>query len=157
LGTVILIGWLNPWSFIPAAIAAGGMLFIRSRFAKCSRDLRRLESVTRSPIYSYVASTIQGVIVIRSYHAEHLCSAEFLSHLDDNTRVNYLLLTVTRWAAMRFDCITLAFITLVILLVMILHITLHNFSTVDISLILSYSLSLVSLLQWTIRCVICFP
>ena len=68
------------------------MLFIRYRFARCLRDLKRLEGITRSPIYSYLTSTIHGLKVIRSYHAENMCLSEFFSHLDDNTRVNYLFL-----------------------------------------------------------------
>ncbi|CAF4258245.1 unnamed protein product, partial [Adineta steineri] len=42
LGTVILIGLLNPWAFIPAFIGIIGMLIVRYRFARCFRDLRRI-------------------------------------------------------------------------------------------------------------------
>ncbi len=77
LGVIALVSWLNPWSFIPTIIAAMSMLFIRYRFARCSRDLKRLEGITRSPIYSYLTSTIHGLKVIRSYNAENICSSEF--------------------------------------------------------------------------------
>ena len=130
------------------------MLIIRSRFARCSRDLKRLENITRSPIYSYLNSTIYGLKVIRSYKAEKICSKEFFSYLDDNTRANYLFLTVSRWAAFRFDWITLIFITLVISLALLLRITGQQFSTADIALTLSFSLNLMGLLQWTIRLVL---
>jgi ATP-binding cassette subfamily C (CFTR/MRP) protein 4 len=89
LGTVILVGWLNPWSFIPAMIAVSGMIFIRYRFNRCFCDLQRIEDISRSPVYSYLTSSIHGLKVIRSYHAEQMCSAEFLSHLNNNLRVTY--------------------------------------------------------------------
>ena len=90
---IAFIGWLNPWAFIPAAIAAIGMIYIRHLYARCARDLKRLEGTTRSPFYSYLTSTIHGLKVIRSYHAENICLSGFFSHLDNNTRANYLFLT----------------------------------------------------------------
>ena len=151
LGTIALVGLLNPWAFIPAAVAGGAMLFLRSRFAHCLRDLKRIEGLTRSPVYSQLASTLNGLKVIRSYHAEQISSDEFLRHLDDNTRVNYLLLTINRWAAIRFDWVALFFIVLVTILAMFARIFNHNFSAADIALTLSYSLNLMGLTQWMIR------
>jgi ATP-binding cassette subfamily C (CFTR/MRP) protein 4 len=152
LGTITLVGWLNPWSFIPAALAIVCMLYVRHQYASCFRDLARLESTTRSPLYSHLTSTIHGLKVIRSYHAEQMCSAEFLSHADDVTRVYHSYATANRWAGLRFDWISLSFVAIVTLLAMIGHISgYHPFSSADIALIFSYSLSLVGLFQWTIR------
>ena len=127
------------------------MIFIRHRFARCLRDLKRIEGVSRSPVYSYLTSTIHGLKVIRSYHAEQMCSAEFLSHLNDNSRVNYLIVTVNRWAAIRFDWVTVSFIGLVTGLAMVVRVVQNYLSAADIALILAYSLNLMGTLQWTIR------
>jgi ABC-type multidrug transport system fused ATPase/permease subunit len=138
-----LVSWLNPWTFIPVAIATIGMLYIRYHFASCLRDLKRLEGITRSPIH--------GLKVIRSYHAEKICLSEFFSHLDNNTRAHYLFSTTNRWAAVRFDSITVVFVIVVTLLAIIVRIIGRQFSAADIALTLSYSLNLICLLQWTIR------
>ncbi|CAF3798555.1 unnamed protein product [Rotaria sp. Silwood1] len=151
LGTIILVVLINPWSFIPAIIATIGMFFLRYRYAPCSRDLQRLLGITRSSIYSQLTSTIYGLKVIRSYHAENICSKEFHYHLDNTTRVKYLIVILSRWSAMRFDWITLIFIALVTILAIIVRISQHQFSVVEIALTLTYSLSLMSLFQWTIR------
>ncbi|CAF1179879.1 unnamed protein product, partial [Adineta ricciae] len=151
LGFVVLIGILNPWAFIPALFAGVGMLFIRYHFARCLRDLKRIEGVTRSPIYSQLSSTIYGVKVIRSYHAEKIAHNEFHRHMDDNTRVNYLLLTMNRWVAIRFDWIAFAFISIVTILAMVVRLTQQAFSAADIALTLSFGLNLMGLVQWTIR------
>jgi ATP-binding cassette subfamily C (CFTR/MRP) protein 4 len=127
------------------------MLIIRYRFARCFRDLKRLEGITRSPIYSYLSSTIHGLKVIRSYHAEQMCSKQFLSHLDDNIRAYFLIITTERWAAMRFDWVTFIFISLVTSFSMFARIYYQQFSTADIVLTLSYSLNLIGIFQWTIR------
>ena len=147
-----LVGWINVWSFIPSLLCLGGLLFVRYRFAPSSRDLKRLEGTTRSPVYSHLTSTIHGLKVIRSYYAENICSAKFLSCLDDNTRANHLIIETNRWAAIRFDWVALIFIALITLLAVVLRITgYHHFSPVQIALVLSNSLALMTLLQWTIR------
>ncbi|CAF0805769.1 unnamed protein product [Adineta ricciae] len=151
VGMMAFVSWLNPWSLIPASIASIGMLYIRYQYATCSRDLKRLEGTTRSPFYSYLASTINGLKVIRSYHAEQMCSNEFFQHLDDNTRVNFLLTVTNRWAAIRFEAITLFFIVVVTLLALFVRTTGGHFSTANIALTLSNAVNLVGLLQWTIR------
>jgi ATP-binding cassette subfamily C (CFTR/MRP) protein 4 len=146
-----LISWLNPWSFIPTVIAAIAMIYIRYRFAPCLRDLKRLEGTTRSPFYSYLTSTINGLKVIRSYHAEKICLSEFFFHVDNNTRADYLFAITTRWVSIRLDWITLFFILAVSSLAVIVRIAGRQFSAADVALTLSYSLSLMCLLQWTIR------
>ena len=151
LGTVILVGVLNPWAFIPAIMGVCVMCVIRYRFAQCSRDLKRLEGVTRSPIYSHLNSTIHGLPVIRSYHVEDLCSQEFLRFIDENSRVHFMIMTKDRWAAMRFDGVCSLFLAMVTVLGLLARIHQQSFSAADIALTLSYSLSLMGLFQWTIR------
>jgi ATP-binding cassette subfamily C (CFTR/MRP) protein 4 len=151
MGVIILVGILNPWSFIPAIIGIIGMLIVRYRFSRCFRDLKRLEGISRSPIYSHLSSTIHGLKVIRSYHAEQMSSKQFLSHLDDHIRVNFLIITAERWAAMRFDGVTITFLSLVTCFSMLARIYYQEFSTASIALTLSYCLNLIGLFQWTIR------
>jgi ATP-binding cassette subfamily C (CFTR/MRP) protein 4 len=127
------------------------MLFIRHRFARCSRDLKRLESTSRSPVYSHLTSTIHGLKVIRSYHAEKICLDEFCAHLDDHTRVSYLVLILNRWAAVRFEWIALSFIAAATILALVIRISGQQFSAADIALTLSYSLNLTAIFQWAIR------
>lgn len=149
--SIILVGVLNPWSFIPAVMAAFGMFYLRHRYASCSRDLKRLAGTTRSPVYSQLTSTINGLKVIRSYRAENISSKEFSYHLDNNTRVCYLITTLNRWSAMRFDWVTLTFITFVMVFAIIVRINQYQFSAVEIALTLSYSVTLMGIFQYTIR------
>lgn len=152
LGVVGLVGWINYWSFIPAFLCFLGLLFVRYRYAPSSRCLKRLEGTTRSPIYSHVASSLHGLHVIRSCSSEDMCSSDFNSHMDDNTRVNHLIIETNRWAGFRFDWVALAFIALVTLLAMLLRVTQYlHISSIQLALIISNSLTLMSLLQWTIR------
>lgn len=147
----MLVGLLNPWSFIPALIGLIGMFIVRYRFARGYRDLKRLEGNARSPIYSYLSSTINGLKVIRSYHAEKMCSQQFLACVDDHIRTYYLIIVAERWAAIRFDWVSYIFLSLVTTSSLFVRIYYQQLTTADIALTLSYSLNLMGLFQWTIR------
>ena len=127
------------------------MFIIRYRFAQCSRDLKRLEGTTRSPMYSHLTSTIRGLKVIRSYHVEEMCSNEFLYHLDNNSRVNFLITVINRWATIRFNWVSLMFLAFVTSLALIIRIYQQQLSTADIALTLSYSLNMIDIFQWAVR------
>ena len=127
------------------------MLIVRSYFAQSSRDLKRIEGNTRSPMFSQLAAVTQGLQVIRACHAEDICLSQFRSRLKENTRVKYLFAATQQWAGIRFDWISLLFIALVTAIAMLAQISHRGFSPVRIALTLSYSLNLVGLFQWTIR------
>jgi len=127
------------------------MIALRYQFSPGSRDLKRLIGITRSPMYSHMTSSIHGLKVIRSYHAELICGEQFFRYLEDNTRVAFLINTLNRWAAMRFDWLSILFITLVTGFAIIARITQQKFSAADIALTLTLSVNLMGLFQWTIR------
>ncbi|UJR13066.1 hypothetical protein I4U23_000091 [Adineta vaga] len=151
-GIIGLVGYIQPWSIIPALISTIFLLFVRYSFASTSRDLKRIEGITRSPIYSHLSSTIDGLKIIRSFQKKKYWLNFFEKSLNNNIQTNHLLIVTNRWAAIRFDWVALIFIIIIILSAMILRlINYYYFSPSQIALILSYSLSLMALLQWTIR------
>ncbi|CAF1175955.1 unnamed protein product, partial [Adineta ricciae] len=151
LGIIVFVSWLNRWSLFPAGIGVALMLFLRHRFAGCSRNLKRLEHTSRSPVYSYLTSTLQGLKVIRSYRAENICLSDFHAYADDHTRASYLLTILGRWAAIRFEWIACFFIVSATILAVIVRIVGQRLSAADIALTLLYSINLTSTFQWGIR------
>jgi ATP-binding cassette subfamily C (CFTR/MRP) protein 4 len=127
------------------------MLFLRHRYTRCLRDLKRIEGVTRSPIFSQLKLTADGLNVIRSHRAEEYCSNNFFCSLDDNTRAHYLIANIETWSAIRFDTIAVIYLLFATVLAMFVQTFGQNFSAADIALTLSYSLSFMGLFQWTIR------
>ena len=43
--------------------------YVRTRYIVCSRECKRWEAVTRSPVYAFFAQSIKGLPTIRSYGA----------------------------------------------------------------------------------------
>jgi hypothetical protein len=65
IGTIILIMTVVPFFgvvIVPVSIA---FYFVQSVYVSTSRQLKRLESVSRSPIYSHFGETLNGTSTIR--------------------------------------------------------------------------------------------
>lgn len=77
--------------------------------------------VDRSPIYSYLSSSIQGVPIIRSYNAMEMCIQHFSKCLDDHSRVYSVMLGMNRWSAMRIECVVAAFVGVLAFSFLLLH------------------------------------
>ncbi|KPI36996.1 ATP-dependent bile acid permease [Cyphellophora attinorum] len=96
--SIITPGFLIPGFFIGLMYLATGMFYIRA-----SRDLKRIESVQRSPLFQHFGETLSGVVTIRAYGDE----ARFMqdSHLRVNThnRPFIYLWATNRWLAFRMD------------------------------------------------------
>ena len=97
--SVITPGFLIPGIFISAIYVLTGMFYIRS-----SRDLKRLESVQRSPLFQHFGETLSGVVTIRAYGDESRFVSD--SHIKVNThnRPFIYLWATNRWLAFRVDC-----------------------------------------------------
>ncbi|EEB94545.1 hypothetical protein MPER_06624, partial [Moniliophthora perniciosa FA553] len=58
-------------------------------YGQTSRDMRRLDSVTRSPIYSIYGETISGVTILRAFGASSKFLRDMLRCLDTNVNPYY--------------------------------------------------------------------
>ena len=60
VGVFVVIGYSTPLFLAVLALVLIAFLLLLVGYLPTSRQLRRLESVTRSPVFSHVAETIQG-------------------------------------------------------------------------------------------------
>ncbi|CAG8800871.1 3578_t:CDS:2, partial [Racocetra persica] len=84
--------------FISAMFIVIGAYYIAT-----SRDLKRIESVSRSPIYAAFGETIIGVSTIRAFGAEKRLMKRMLRLVDDNNRPYIFNWACNRWLHARID------------------------------------------------------
>ncbi|XP_078352394.1 ATP-binding cassette sub-family C member 4-like [Oculina patagonica] len=71
IGAVLLPSVLNPWIILPAIPLMVLFMWYGRYYLRTSRDLRRLEGVSRSPVLSHFSDTLEGLVTIRSYKKEN--------------------------------------------------------------------------------------
>ncbi|RKO92852.1 P-loop containing nucleoside triphosphate hydrolase protein, partial [Blyttiomyces helicus] len=111
-----------------------------------SRDLKRLESVSRSPLFSQFSETLSGVETVRAYGAQDRLMAGIYDKIDLNHRSYFLMWAANRWLCIRTDMLG-ALVTFGAGLIVVSG-TLTPGMT---GLILVYAFDFSDALLWTIR------
>ncbi|CBY01105.1 similar to ATP-dependent bile acid permease [Plenodomus lingam JN3] len=102
---VILISIITP-AFLFAASVISVVYFLIGRFyINSSRDLKRLESVHRSPLYQQFGETLSGMTTIRAYGDERRFIRENLGKINTQHRPFIYLWAANRWLAFRVDVV----------------------------------------------------
>ncbi|XP_070581498.1 multidrug resistance-associated protein 1-like [Ptychodera flava] len=103
-GTSALVVSINTPMFavvvIPVAVA---YVLLQRIFIATSRQLRRLESVARSPIFSHCSESVIGVSTIRAYGQQERFISDNERKIDDHQVMNYANICSHKWKALRLQ------------------------------------------------------
>jgi ABC-type multidrug transport system fused ATPase/permease subunit len=101
--TVVLIAVITP-GFLIAALFIGCLFyFVATFYLRASRDLKRLESVHRSPLFQQFGETLSGMTTIRAYGDERRFIRDNLAKVNTQSRPFIYLWACNRWLAFRAD------------------------------------------------------
>ncbi|KAG0258846.1 hypothetical protein BG011_003028 [Mortierella polycephala] len=103
IAVVILISFVTPGFLVAAAFIAMAYIFVGAYYITSSRELKRIESITKSPLYSHFGETLVGVSTIRAFGVESRFMEEVLVKLDNNNAPYYFLWMCNRWLSIRVD------------------------------------------------------
>ena len=67
--------------------------------------------LARSPVFSHLSATLQGLHTIRAHKSELIFTEEFHRHQDLHTEAWSLFLSTSRWFAIRLDWLCAMFVT----------------------------------------------
>ena len=101
--TICLIASITP-GFLVAGIFITALYVLLGKFyLTASRDLKRLESVQRSPLFQQFGETLSGVTTIRAYGDERRFVRDNLKRINAQLRPFIYLWAANRWLAFRTD------------------------------------------------------
>lgn len=100
---VILISAITPAFLIAGLFIAAVYIAVGAFYLRSSVDLKRLESVQRSPLYQQFGETLSGIITIRAYGHERRFTQDNLRRIDTHNRPFISLWATNRWLALRVD------------------------------------------------------
>ncbi|KAK3842495.1 MAG: ABC transporter type 1, transmembrane domain-containing protein [Linnemannia gamsii] len=148
IGIVIIISSNMPKFIIAAVFIVAMYMVIAMLYVPVSRDLKRLNSNSRSPILNHFSETLNGLITIRAYGFEDRFLAKNLVTLDNNNRTFLLLWSSNRWLHWRVDATgaLVSFSTAMLIL--------QNHGNIEpgyAAMSMSYSLMFTMMVVWMIR------
>ncbi|XP_054091098.1 probable multidrug resistance-associated protein lethal(2)03659 isoform X2 [Zeugodacus cucurbitae] len=146
-GIVIVITIVNPMNLLVTAVLVFIFYLIRSYYLTTSRDVKRLEAVTRSPIYSHLSASLNGLPTIRAYNAEQMLINEFDNYQDLHSSGYYMLLITNRAFGYWLDCFCALYLTVTTLSFLVFS----PDNGGDVGLAVTQAMGLTGMVQWGMR------
>ncbi|KAF5307736.1 hypothetical protein FQR65_LT06607 [Abscondita terminalis] len=163
-GSIILVAVVNPLFLIPTGIIACFFLLCRMVFLRSSKNIKRLEGITRSPVFTHLNASLQGLTTIRAYGAQDILTMEFDKHQDLHTSAWYMYIAASSAFGFALDIlcfiytglVTFSFLMIGESMVFLCKVfcVLHSFLETaggDVGLAISQATALTGLVQWGMR------
>ncbi|OVA16127.1 ABC transporter [Macleaya cordata] len=103
LSTFVLIGIVSTislWAIMPLLILFySAYLYYQST----AREVKRLDSITRSPVYAQFGEALNGLSTIRAYKAYDRMASINGNSMDNNIRYTLVNMSANRWLAIRLE------------------------------------------------------
>ncbi|KAJ1782949.1 hypothetical protein LPJ59_006694, partial [Coemansia sp. RSA 2399] len=149
LGVFAIVAAVTP-AFIVVAVAVtlvyAGIAYY---YLNTSRELKRLESNSMSPLLSLFGELILGVSTIRAFGAKQLYIKEAINRIEMHNRPYYMVWSTTRWLSVRVD-VAGAMVSFLCDLFIISSLDWMDAGLAGFAL--SYALTFSERMLWVIRC-----
>ncbi|XP_070569620.1 ATP-binding cassette sub-family C member 10-like [Ptychodera flava] len=146
IGGIVVTCYGIPW-FTLLLLPLGILYYFIQRYYRwTSRELKRISSVTLSPIYAHFSETLTGLVTIRALRASNRFQSENKDRLEINQRAQFCTMVAGQWLGIRLQMLGVAMVTGVAFIAVLEH----HFQTVNpglVGLAISYALSITSLLS----------
>ncbi|CAD6238488.1 unnamed protein product [Miscanthus lutarioriparius] len=139
------VAWPSVIAIIPLVILN---IWYRGYYLSTSRELTRLESITKAPVIHHFSETVQGVMTIRCFRKEDSFLQENLNRVNSSLRMDFHNNGANEWLGFRLELIG----SFVLCFTAVLMVTLPSsiVKSEYVGLSLSYGLSLNQVLFWAI-------
>ncbi|XP_073163814.1 ATP-binding cassette sub-family C member 12 isoform X3 [Lepidochelys kempii] len=148
ISILIIIAIVFPFLLIAVVVLATIFVILFQIFQRTIRELKRVENISRSPWFSHITSSVQGLSVIHAYNKKEDYFKQFKMLNDENCSHFLLFNYALRWFAVRTD-ILMTLVTFIVALFVAL--SPPFISTAAKGLALSYIIQLSGLLQVCVR------
>ncbi|RAH75359.1 ATP-binding cassette glutathione S-conjugate transporter YCF1 [Aspergillus aculeatinus CBS 121060] len=151
LFTMVVIASSTP-AFLLVVFPLGWVYFSYQKYyLRTSRELKRLDSVTRSPIFAHFQESLGGISTIRAYKQEDRFTLENEWRMDANIRAYFPSISANRWLAVRLEFIGSVIILTAASLSIVSVSTGSKLSAGMVGLAMSYALQITQSLNWIVR------
>lgn len=101
IGAIVVTAlFVSIWTLIPMTFLAVVCLYVVNLYLDGARDVKRLESNTKSPIFEHVGSALSGLATIHSFGKTDDYLEGMFRHINKHMQTSWYILIATQW--MRF-------------------------------------------------------
>ncbi|OWZ10198.1 ABC transporter [Phytophthora megakarya] len=148
LGSLVVSAFASYWiavAYIPIIV----VFFVTGQyFKKTSCEVKRLEGLTRTPVYNLFSETLSGLQTIRAFKMQNAFERMNKKVVDENANMYLTFWSAGRWLATRLDMLS---VVIIVLVTAYLVSTKGQLSAMTAGISLTYSLMLTSVVQWVMR------
>ncbi|CAL8093844.1 unnamed protein product [Calicophoron daubneyi] len=105
LSSLILICVALPWFIVPLIPLTLALIGIQRVYIRTARQLKRIDSVRRSPIFCHFQESLLGSTLLRAYSkvSQFVAISDYL--VDESQMSRYALISCQRWMSVRIEMI----------------------------------------------------
>ena len=135
IGQVVVCAIFQPYCLIlvPFIIVLG--LFTMRYYLNCSREISRLESISRSPMLNSVNETVAGALTIRAFQLNNFFTDDFRAKADNFLKTRIFLVGIMNWYTLMLDFLSYTFIVFLLVFSIFFR---FDFAPATIGILLTY-------------------
>lgn len=149
-GILILLSIITPLFLVPLVPILVIYFFIQQYYRHTSRELKRLGSIARSPLFAHFSETLTGTSTIRAYAEQSRFAHENARKLDMSNKAVYCQLVSQRWLGVRLEFVGRLIIFFAAIFAVVSR---HSLSGGAAGLALTYALQITGVFNWAVRSV----
>ncbi|KAA1064369.1 hypothetical protein PGTUg99_020301 [Puccinia graminis f. sp. tritici] len=153
-GTISIFAVVS-WAVPPFLLVCVPLLFVyksvQSYYLATSREIKRIDAITKSPIFAMFGETLAGVATIRAFAEQGRFVAENETKVDRNLEACFASISSNRWLAVRLESIGHVMILTVASLVVTNLAASKPLDSGMVGVLMSYALSITQSLGWLVR------
>ncbi|XP_065085908.1 ATP-binding cassette sub-family C member 4-like [Ochlerotatus camptorhynchus] len=147
-GIIVVVSLANYWLLGPTAVMAVLFYILRFMFLKTARNVKRVEAITRSPIFAHTNATVEGLVTVRVFRAQRQMMTQFDARQDLNSSASFLFGAITRGFAFWLDLICTLYIAAVVFSFPVLG---REIVSGNVGLAITQVLNLIGMCNWGLR------
>ena len=148
IGTFTVVTGTTPLFLVPLVPISVCYGFLQVYFTRTRRQVKRLESIAKSPIFSHFSETIVGAPTIRAFGQQERFYKESESKVAKHLHCNYIGDMSNRWLSIRVEFLGNIIVFFAALFAFYSR---DQLSTGVIALSISYAMQMIDGFGWTIR------
>ncbi|XP_053998357.1 ATP-binding cassette subfamily C member 4-like isoform X2 [Hylaeus anthracinus] len=148
VGSLVVSCVVNYLFLIPIVFLSTVFYWIRKVFLKTSKNIKRMEGMTRSPVFTHLNATLNGLTTIRAYCAQDILKKEFDKLQDVHTSTVYMYVVTSTAFGFSLDIFCFVFTSLVTFSFLLLQ---QSFSGGEVGLAITQVMAMTGMIQWGMR------